>query len=353
MTNVNEWCASVWTLIHTTTQHIVHLVHTIIQQQQPQQQYLEDQQHSVARLKLERERRQNSATEREVENVHKHLTHFFPLFRPYHHTLHCVYILTAPYFSLSKIESNPDFSASQFRPPPRRTTFELSEPVSNMADYNKYNERTPLVGASSGNEGSVNWETQGWRTSINQPQSEAPLDQEAPFNQKSMFVFAESDAILLGTTDQTIDLSHSKHVKVQPVDTSAHTKINQWLATAICGNDVSLYAVVFGSLSIMTVFDSTKITASIFYTTSVCAAYAGFWTPVSLFIVCCILYLFRKVYGEVGSALPLNGGAYNVLLNTTSKAVASFAACLTLVSYVATAVVSASSAITYLNGLHI
>ena len=39
---------------------------------------------------------------------------------------------------------------------------------------------------------------------------------------------------------------------------------------------------------------------------------------------------------------PLNGGAYNALLNTTSKSLASMAACLTLLSYMATAVISAS-----------
>ena len=61
-----------------------------------------------------------------------------------------------------------------------------------------------------------------------------------------------------------------------------------------------------------------------------------------------LLYLFRNVYSEVGSALPLNGGAYNVLLNTTSKIVAAFAAVLTILSYVATAVVSASEACAYL-----
>ncbi len=59
------------------------------------------------------------------------------------------------------------------------------------------------------------------------------------------------------------------------------------------------------------------------------------------------MYFFRNIYAEVGLALPLNGGAYNVLLNCTSKFIASLAACLTLVSYIATAVVSASSAIAY------
>lgn len=64
-------------------------------------------------------------------------------------------------------------------------------------------------------------------------------------------------------------------------------------------------------------------------------------------MVVLVLYLFRNIYAEVGLALPLNGGAYNVLLNCTTKLIASIAACLTLVSYIATAVVSASSAIAY------
>ena len=48
-------------------------------------------------------------------------------------------------------------------------------------------------------------------------------------------------------------------------------------------------------------------------------------------------------------ALPLNGGAYNALLNTTSKYRASIAACLTLLSYMATAVISASEAVHYVH----
>jgi amino acid transporter len=60
-----------------------------------------------------------------------------------------------------------------------------------------------------------------------------------------------------------------------------------------------------------------------------------------------VLYLFRNIYAEVGTALPLNGGAYNALLNTTTKAKASVAACLTLLSYIATAVISANEAMHY------
>ncbi|MEO7081746.1 MAG: APC family permease, partial [Flavobacteriales bacterium] len=64
-----------------------------------------------------------------------------------------------------------------------------------------------------------------------------------------------------------------------------------------------------------------------------------------------ILFLFRKIYGEVVGALPLNGGAYNVLLNTTNKYNATIAATLTILSYMATAVLSASTAMYYLNAL--
>jgi len=47
----------------------------------------------------------------------------------------------------------------------------------------------------------------------------------------------------------------------------------------------------------------------------------------------------------------MNGGAYNALLNTTSKSMASFAATLTLLSYMATSVISANEAIHYLHHL--
>jgi amino acid transporter len=57
--------------------------------------------------------------------------------------------------------------------------------------------------------------------------------------------------------------------------------------------------------------------------------------------------LYQTAYSEVGTALPLNGGTYNILLNTTNKLVAAIAASLTILSYTATAVVSANTAMTY------
>jgi len=111
----------------------------------------------------------------------------------------------------------------------------------------------------------------------------------------------------------------------------SHTKkLKQLAATAICGND---------------------ITSSCLYVSALSIAYAGQYAWISLLLVSGVLYLFRKIYGEAVGALPLNGGAYNILLNTTSKSSASIAACLTILSYMATAVISASEAMHYLHNL--
>lgn len=99
-------------------------------------------------------------------------------------------------------------------------------------------------------------------------------------------------------------------------------------ATAICGND---------------------ITSSVLYVSALTIGVAGIYAPIGLMLVSLVLYGFRKIYGEVGSALPLNGGAYTVLLNTTNKKVAAAAATLTIISYLATAVISATEAMHYLH----
>ncbi|HTV24258.1 MAG TPA: APC family permease [Polyangiaceae bacterium] len=109
-----------------------------------------------------------------------------------------------------------------------------------------------------------------------------------------------------------------------------HSTLGEVAATAICGND---------------------ITSSCLYVAALCAAHAGVLAPVVLLIVAGVLYLYRKVYAEVGSALPLNGGCYTVLLNTTNKRTAAGAACLTVLSYVATAVISAGEAMHYAHHL--
>jgi len=110
------------------------------------------------------------------------------------------------------------------------------------------------------------------------------------------------------------------------IEPTSKKRLNQWLATGICGND---------------------ITSSCLYVAAIAAVYAGVLAPVVLLLVGLVLYLYKKVYTEVVEALPLNGGTYNCLLNCTSKFAAAVAACMTILSYIATAVISAKTGIEY------
>jgi len=121
---------------------------------------------------------------------------------------------------------------------------------------------------------------------------------------------------------ETLDLH-----QVIPRDGHEHKKLGAFLSTAISGND---------------------ITSSVLYVSGYAASVCGIWAPVALILVSALLALFRPIYTEVVTALPMNGGTYNVLLNTTSKNIASVAGALSMLSYVATAVVSSTSAALYL-----
>ncbi len=106
-----------------------------------------------------------------------------------------------------------------------------------------------------------------------------------------------------------------------------HKKLNELQATAICGNDIS---------------------SSCLYVSALTIGIAGFYAPLIFLAVVLVLFVYRKIYGEVVGALPLNGGAYNALLNSSSKFSAALAAGLTILSYMATAVISANEAMHYL-----
>ncbi len=127
----------------------------------------------------------------------------------------------------------------------------------------------------------------------------------------------------MDTKTREVSLSEMPQIK-------KHVKLGELAATAISGNDIS---------------------SSVLYVSALAIIFAGQYAWITLLIVALVLFLFRKIYGEVVGALPLNGGAYNALLNTTSKRMASMAATLTLLSYMATAVISANEAIHYLFSL--
>ncbi|MCA9390068.1 APC family permease [candidate division WWE3 bacterium] len=109
-----------------------------------------------------------------------------------------------------------------------------------------------------------------------------------------------------------------------------HTKLNQFFATAICGND---------------------ILSSALYVSGIAIIFSGIYAPIVLLIVSIVLFLYKAVYTEVVEALPINGGAYNCLLNGTSKTLAAIAGVMTTLSYIATAVISAKIAIEYVHTL--
>ncbi len=110
-------------------------------------------------------------------------------------------------------------------------------------------------------------------------------------------------------------------------DHSSHPKLGQAAATAICGND---------------------ILSSALYVSGIAALFAGIYAPLILLGIGIVLFLYKKVYTEVVEALPVNGGAYNCLLNGTSKTVAAIAGVMTFLSYIATAVISAKVGVEYL-----
>eukprot|EP00644_Phytophthora_capsici_P013304 jgi/Phyca11/532512/estExt2_fgenesh1_pg.C_PHYCAscaffold_50280 len=129
-------------------------------------------------------------------------------------------------------------------------------------------------------------------------------------------------------TSQHVHVPESELADIQhQLDQPRHL-LSEWPATAISGND---------------------ILGSVLYAASSVVAKAGKLMPVSLLMVAAVLYFFRFIYEEVVTAIPLNGGTYNALLNTTSKRAAAVAACLSILSYVATGVVSATSGVHYLN----
>jgi amino acid transporter len=131
----------------------------------------------------------------------------------------------------------------------------------------------------------------------------------------------------MNKNNQNSDTSHKDEVvHFNKPELKKHEKLGELAATAISGNDIS---------------------SSVLYVSALAIIYAGQFAWITLFIVATVLFFFRKIYGEVVGALPLNGGAYNALLNTTSKRMSSLAATLTLLSYMATAVISAKEGMHY------
>eukprot|EP01039_Chlorochromonas_danica_P009568 gene9568-10575_t len=123
------------------------------------------------------------------------------------------------------------------------------------------------------------------------------------------------------------DVNGKKRFKFAPDEAREHAKLGTLGSISIAGLD---------------------LTGSCLYTAGVATANAGKLAPLALFAVTLMLYFFRLVYSEVVTAIPVNGGTYNLMLQVANKKVAGFVAALSILSYMATAIVSAFDAVVYL-----
>lgn len=93
------------------------------------------------------------------------------------------------------------------------------------------------------------------------------------------------------------------------------------------------------------------IGTSVFYSTGVLYPMVGFAAPFFITFVCAAMWLFKIAYQEGCAVSPLNGGAYTMVLQTIGRRAALVVGSLTILSYLATAVVSALSGALYVSSL--
>lgn len=118
----------------------------------------------------------------------------------------------------------------------------------------------------------------------------------------------------------------------QTVKGSSHgdSLLSWWLAAAIVGADIG---------------------TSVFYTTGVILPLVGFAAPAIILVVCLLMWFFKATYEEGCAVSPFNGGAYIMVLQTIGKRFAIFVGALTILSYLATAAVSALSGAFYIDSI--
>lgn len=104
--------------------------------------------------------------------------------------------------------------------------------------------------------------------------------------------------------------------------------LSWWLAAAIVGADIG---------------------TSVFYSTGIVGGIVGYAAPLMILVVCLLMWLFKFTYEEGCAASPFNGGAYMMVLQTVGRRMAMVVGALTILSYLATAAVSAVSGAHYLD----
>lgn len=114
----------------------------------------------------------------------------------------------------------------------------------------------------------------------------------------------------------------------QPI--APHAALNWWLAAGIVGADIG---------------------TSVLYSTGILYPLVGFAAPFFILLVVLAMWIFKITYQEGCSVNPINGGAYAMVLTTVGRRSGLAIGSLTILSYLATAVVSALSGAFYLSSL--
>lgn len=93
------------------------------------------------------------------------------------------------------------------------------------------------------------------------------------------------------------------------------------------------------------------IGTSVFYSTGLLFPKVGYLAPAFIFIVCLLMWMFKRTYEEGIAMSPYNGGAYVMVLRTIGRRAAVLVGSLTILSYLATAAVSSLAGAHYITSL--
>jgi len=105
-----------------------------------------------------------------------------------------------------------------------------------------------------------------------------------------------------------------------------------------------------GSLA-ATALSGNTVASACLYVTGVCIMQAGRYAPFAVLLAVASMLLIRRIYTEVGSALPLNGGSFTALVHSTSKRFAALLSSFILLAYLTQAIVHSSWSSEYLSML--
>ena len=93
------------------------------------------------------------------------------------------------------------------------------------------------------------------------------------------------------------------------------------------------------------------IGTSVFYSTGLMFPYVGYLSPLFILFVCLMMWAFKRTYEEGMALSPHNGGAYSMILRSVGRRTSVLPGALTVLTYLATAAVSALSGAFYLSSL--